>query len=158
MDIKTNRFNNPSALDRKANNSAVRIAEKYGLRDRAKSSWHAMADELLSEVAPAMEEQAATEANSAAKTRLREILALPEAADRRDLAERLAIESNSSVDQVKAILASAPKARAYHDPLAKLMKDQSPGINSDIGEDDDFTEAEESERAASMILNAGRQS
>ena len=156
MDIKTNRFNNPSALDRKAHNSAVRIAEKYGLRDRAKSTWHAMANELLADVAPAMEEQAATEANGAANTRLRDILALPEAADRRDLAERLAIESNSSVDQVKAILASAPKARSHHDPLAKLMKGQSPGINSDIGEDDVLTEADESERAAKMILNAGK--
>ena len=156
MDVKTNRFNNPSAVDRKANDSAVRIANKYGLRDRAKSTWHAMADELMSDVAPAMEEQATAQANEAAKGRLRDIMALPEAAERRDLAERLALETDSSADQVKAILASAPKARAYKDPLAKLMAGLSPGINSDIGDDDEMNAAEESERAAKMILNAGK--
>lgn len=154
MTVKTNKFQDRTALDRKAHDAAVRIAGKHGLRDRAKTTWHSMADELLEEVQPAIEEQAKTEADAAAKTRLRDVLALPEASERRDLAARLALDTDSTVEQIKEMLEATPKTRAHSDPLATLMAGRSPGVSSDDGSPGDFEEVDEHEAAAQAILNA----
>lgn len=153
MTVKTNRYTNPSALDRKAESAANQIANKHGLRDRAKATWHSMANELLEELQPAIEERARTEADQAAKTRLRAVLELPEAKGREDLAKNLALDTDSSVEQINTILASTPKQT--HDPLATLMKGESPGISSDDGSPEFANEEDETEAAVQLILNAG---
>lgn len=159
MTRRTNKHAAPKTLNQ--------IAEKYGLRDRAISTWHAMASDLLNAVQPAIEEQAKTEAqlqpevekriraeaDQAAKARIRDVLALPEAKGREDLAKNLALDTDSSVEQIKTILASTPKQT--NDPLATLMQGRSPGISSDDGAPDEFAEVDEEEQAAQFILNAG---
>jgi len=143
-------------LDRLAYRKAAAIAESHGLRDRAASTFTKMADELVSQLGPIIETQVRTEADQAAKERLRGILSLPQAEGRRDLAEQLALETESSVDQIASMLSSTPKKHDIPDPLATLMRGNSPGISSDDGDPDSMAEAEESERAAAYVLNAGR--
>lgn len=155
MTAKTNKFADGDALDHKAHAAATRVAERHGLRDRARTTFFQMADELLEELQPAIEANVRDAADTAAKTRLRDVLALPEAKGRRDLAEKLALETNSTPAQIAEMLRASPEA-AQHDPLAKLMAGQTPGISSDEGGDfEEFAEGEETERAANYILNAG---
>jgi len=142
-------------LDRMAYRKAAAIAESNGLRDRAASTFTRMADELISELGPVIETQARTEADQAAKERLRGILSLPEAEGRRDLAEQLALETESSVDQIASMLSSTPKKHDIPDPLATLMRGNSPGISSDDGDADAMAADEGVERAAQHILTAG---
>jgi len=144
-----------SDLDRLAYRKAAAIAESHGLRDRAASTFTKMADELLAELGPVIENQARAAADQAAKERLRGILALPEAEGRRDLAEQLAIETDTPVERVASMLASTPKKSETGDPLATLMRGNSPGINSDCGDADAMAADEEVERAAQHILTAG---
>lgn len=153
MAVKTNKFTNPSDLDRKAESASNRIAAKHGLRDRARATWHSMANELLEELQPAIEAEAKAEADQAAKTRLRAVLELPEAKGREDLAKNLALDTDSSVEQIQAILKSTPKAQ-QHDPLAAAMRGRSPGISSDDGSPEFAEEADETEAAAQAVLNA----
>jgi len=143
-----------SDLDRLAYRKAAAIAESHGLRDRAASTFRTMADELIAELGPVIEAQARSEADLAAKERLRDILVLPEADGRRDLAERLALDTDSDVEQVRSMLDSTPR-KAQQDPLATLMAGKSPGINSDCGDAEAMAEDEEVERAAQHILTAG---
>jgi len=138
-------------LDRLAYRKAADIAEAHGLRDRAASTFTKMADELVSQLGPIIE----TEADQAAKERLRGILALPEAEGRRDLAEQLAIETDTPVERVASMLASTPKKSETGDPLGALMRGNSPGISSDGGDADAMAEDEEVERAARHIITAG---
>lgn len=155
MTVRTNSITDPSPLDRKAHEAVTRISEKHGLLARARNVFHAMANELLQELQPAIEDQARTQADQTAKQRLRDILALPEAEGRRDLAERLALDSDTPVDGCAAILKSSPR-QAAHDPLGAIMRGRSPGISSDDGSDvEAFAEDTEVERAANFILTAG---
>ncbi len=156
MTIRCNAFDNAGPLDRKAHAAASRVAERHGLRDRARTSFFTMVTETLEEIQPAIEAAVRAEADQAARERLRSILALPEARGRRDLAERLALDTESSPEQVATILAAAPMA-LQHDPLARLMAGQTPGINSDDGGDfAEMAENEETEATANYILSAGR--
>jgi hypothetical protein len=152
MLTQSNNSQNSTSIDEKRRTTARRIAEKHGLQGRAVNTWSTMAQELLEELQPAIEEQARTAADQAAKTRLRAVLELPEAKGREDLAKNLALDTDSTVQQIQAILASTPKQT--HDPLAAAMRGRSPGISSDDGSPDEFTEADEEERAAQAILNA----
>ncbi len=155
MLINTRADHKPTEIERKATSTARTVADKYGIRDRAKNTFFAMSNELLEELQPAIQAQAKTDADMAAKTRLKDIMALPEAAERRDLAQQLAIDTDSSVEQIKSILATSPVAKAYHDPLATLMKGRSPGISSDDGSPEEGDDRDDTEAAAKFIMNAG---
>lgn len=153
MSIKTNKHTDPSPLDRRANAAAERIAQKHGLMNRARNVWHSMANELLAEVQPAIQDQARADADQLAKERLRGILALPEAKGRRELAERLALETDSTVEQIRSMLSSTP-TQAEHDPLARLMSGKTPGINSDC---DDYDGGDSEAELARQILTSDQE-
>lgn len=153
MTVKTNNSKDPDALDRQAAASADRIANKHGLRDRARSIWYSMCNELLEELQPAIEDQAQAEAATAAKARLKAVLELPEAGTRRETAERLALESDMTAEQIQAVLASMPK-QAGPSALSQLMKSRSPGISSDDGAAEFEAEPDDAESLAQEILNA----
>lgn len=152
MAARTDNWKDPGPLDKQAESSANRIADKHGLRDRARSTWKAMANELLEDLQPAIESQARIAADEAAKTRLRDILALPETKGRRDQAERLALDTNAPIDRIKGILAASPKAPRGPSELSLAMQQATPGISSD-GPDPAGPLAEEDE-AVQAILNA----
>lgn len=140
-------------LDKLAYRKASAIAEGHGLRDRAVTNFRTMADELLTELAPVIETQVRTEADQAAKDRLKGILGLPEAKGRRDLAERLALETDATVEQIKSMLQSTP-TQAEHDPLAKLMRGNTPGITSDF---DDPADGDTEAELARQIITANQE-
>lgn len=156
MTVKTNNSKDPDALDRQAAASADRIANKHGLRDRARNVWYAMANELLEDIQPAIAAQAHTEADETAKARLKAVLDLPEASTRRETAERLALESDMTAEQIQSVLASMPAEATGPSVLSQLMKTRSPGISSDDGAPDIETEDEdgEADTLANSILNA----
>jgi hypothetical protein len=73
------------------------------------------------------------------------------------MAKRLAIETDSTPEQIAGILAASPKQKEP-DYLAKLMAGQSPGVSSDDGSadyDGPMTDTDQTEAAADFILKAG---
>lgn len=133
MTTRTDNMRDPSTIDRKAASAADRICEKFGMRDRARSTFKAMANELLEEVQPAIEAVAQAQAKEIERSRLRDALALPEAAGRRDLAESLALDTDSTLEQIQAILARAPKEQKRGGFLDAAMRGLSPNLSDDDG-------------------------
>lgn len=132
----TTRKNNDSTpeLSKRAAAVANQVAAAHNLSPQNQSLFKQMLDEFLEGFAPSMEAAAHAEASG----RLKEILALPEAADRRETAERLALDTDTSVEQIKQILESVPVARQETpDLLAQAMAGKTPGINSDPGGPDE---------------------
>lgn len=109
---------------------ANQVAAAHNLSPQHQSLFKAMLDEFLESFAPAMEAAAHSEVTA----RLKTILALPEAEQRRETAERLALDTDSSIEQIKSILASVPAAKEETtDMLALAMAGKTPGINADPG-------------------------
>ncbi|TQE98435.1 MAG: hypothetical protein FKY71_13855 [Spiribacter salinus] len=152
MTVRTNNHSDPSDIDRMAASAADRVCAKYGMRDRAQSTFRAMMNEVLEEVEGAIEAQALAEAKEMERNRLRDALALPEAAGRRDLAESLALDTDTALDQIQAILARAPKEQKRGGFLDAAMRGISPNLSDDDGSDGAGIGPEE--HTANMILNS----
>lgn len=152
MTVQTKNFKDPTDLDQKAASAADRICEKYGMRDRARSTFKSMANELLEEVQPVIEAKAQEQAKASERARLRDALALTEADGRRDLAESLALDTDTPLEQIKAILNRAPKERRTTGFLDAAMRGQSPNLSDDDGSDGAGLAPED--HAAQMILNS----
>ena len=152
MTTRTDNMRDPSTIDRKAASAVDRICEKFGMRDRARSTFKAMANELLEELQPAIEADALAKAKETERDRLRDALALPEAAGRRDLAESLALDTDTPLEQIAAILARAPKERRTTGFLDAAMRGQSPNLSDDDGSGGEPLSPED--MAAQSILNS----
>jgi hypothetical protein len=140
MKITTRQNNNSTPeLSKRAAAVANQVAASHNLSAQHQSQFKAMLDEFLESFAPSMEAAAHSEATS----RLKEILALPEAAERRATAERLALDTDTSVEQIKQILESVPVAKEETtDMLALAMAGKTPGISPDAGEPGEGASAE----------------
>lgn len=131
MKITTTQNNQSTPeLSRRAAAVANQVADGHGLNLEQRSVFRQMLDEFLEGFGPSMEAEAHGEATS----RIKSVLALPEASERRETAERLALDTNTSVEQIQSILASVPIAKEETtDMLALAMAGKTPGISPDDG-------------------------
>jgi len=115
-------------------------------------------DELLAEATSGNERLAAdnfAEGEKAGAERVLTILGCDAAKTRPALAHKLAAKGYSAEDATEILEASAQETQGSADPLAAAMAGKSPGISSDDGGAAE-SEADETEAAATFILNAGR--
>jgi hypothetical protein len=153
----TTRQNNQSTPELSKHAAAVanQVAASHNLSPQHQSLFKAMLDEFLESFAPSMEAAAHAEATG----RLKTILSLPEAAERRETAERLALDTDTSPEQIQSILASVPIAKEETtDMLAQAMAGKTPGINADAGEPEEGSSAESEMPNAEDIYSRRSQS
>lgn len=145
-------------LQAKVRDAVADVAIQAKLTGHGKRTFERLAGEVVGRVHGSIaeaEEGKAETAIQADRARIHTILSSPEAKGREAAALKLATSSDMSPGAAVEMLTGFP--RHSSDPLGKYMRGTgTPGINSDSGETDDMTAAEEAEAAANLVLNAGK--
>ena len=145
-----------TAIDSAVENVAIQAK----LTGHGRRSFESMAKDAIGRVQANISETEAGKAAAAVeadRARINTILSSSEARGREAAALNLAINSDLAPEAAREMLSGFP--RHTGDPLAKYMRAAgTPGINSDDGDFAAMAEEDESEAAANLILNAGKNS
>ena len=145
-------------IQAKIRNAVDDVAIGAKLTGHGRRTFETMARDVVGRVQSKIVESESGKAKAAVdadRARINTILISPEARGREAAAVKLATSSDLTPEAAAEMLSGFP--RHTGDPLGRYMaKAGTPGINSDDGDFAAMAEQDESEAAANLILNAGK--